>query len=134
MRSDLGATQHHHTQYLADGSPANTLLRDALPTPIPAPEICVRGGRDRRSWFRPTPMGTAHLGENRILGALAFGQFRQRLASDQLPEMRGLLMCREGSFVLEHLVEEKFRGLAARSVDHEGLDAWLFPRLRRKAG
>ena len=63
--------------------------------------------------FRPTPMGTAHLVENRILGTLAFGQFGQRLTSDQLSEMRGLLMCREGSFVLKHLVEEKFRGLAA---------------------
>src|SRR5215475_15359291 len=67
-------------------------------------------------WFRGPGRPRWALLEDRILGALAFGEFGQRLASDQIFEMCGLLMCREGSFAFEHLVEEKLRGLAARSV------------------
>src|SRR5581483_7567506 len=70
--------------------------------------------------------------EYRILGALAFGELRQGFSSDQLLEMRGLLMGGERRFVLEDLIEEELRGLGARTVDHEALHSRLFPRPRRK--
>src|SRR5262249_61799937 len=74
------------------------------------------------------------LWQDRVLCALAFGELRQCLSSNQLLKMRCLLMRRERSFILENLIEEELCRLGARTVDHEALNARFFARMRCKAG
>src|SRR5205814_3869428 len=66
------------------------------------------------------------------LRPLAPGEFRNRLAEDNILEMVGLLMLGEGRFTCEHLIEEEFPGLGDVLVNLERLDARLALRLRQK--
>src|SRR5215831_3153117 len=74
------------------------------------------------------------LAQDRVLGALAFGELGQGLAGDQPLEMRGLLVGCKGRLVGKDLVKEKLCGLGARAVNDKAFHPRLLPRLRGKAG
>src|SRR5580704_7367380 len=68
-----------------------------------------------------------------VLGALAFGEQRQRLAGDIGLEMRALLMGLEGGVVAEQFVEQELRGVFLCPADQEQLGAGFALRLREEA-
>ena len=70
--------------------------------------------------------------QQRILGALALGEQRQRLAGDEGLEMRAFLMRLEGRFVDEQLIEQEVRPVFPVPSNQEQLRARFALRFGKK--